>query len=575
MIKIFAKTFIFLLFWLILIVFPIKSIFAIYDPNSVPNNKYGIHLADINDLTAASELVNSTGGDWGYITIVIEDSDMNLSKWQGIFNQMRRLHIIPIVRIATHVSGDSWSTPTAGDIPNWVNFLNLLNWPTSNRYVIIYNEPNHAKEWGGHLNPIEYATFYLEFYQKLKSVNDNFFIMPAGLDVSAANDGESMDAASYLAQMIQAKPEIVTSIDGLASHSYPNPGFSGSPYASGRGTLQSYKWELSYLANLGLSKTLPVFVTETGWTHDEGKDMNNKLLQMNTVSNYISIAAQTVWTDPAIIAITPFVFNYQDYPFDHFSWKKIGTNEYYDIYSVYKSIPKIKGTPLQKQEYFMDKLIIPETLVTDSSYYVSTTIQNKGQSIYDVNDGYSIRTYSNNPDFMTTMQISGALEPDGMSELSAFIKTPKQPGIYHLNAVIGNNVNTLDLIDKDIHVVAPPIVQIQVQLGWKRNNIAGDATVIVYDKDTLIHTFLHNDIQNGTITINGLANIIPGKTYRIVVLVPNYLPRQVIQKLESTKTTIKLKRFIPLDFNQDGNFSFKDILSLWKLTPQTVLSFIF
>ena len=240
---------------------------AIYNPTSVPNNEYGIHIVDTNNVADVIPLVNSTAGDWGYVTMVLSDAERDHDRWQNMFNQMRRLHLIPIVRLATHVENAVWVKPTKDRFYEIVQLLNSLNWPTENRYIILYNEPNHANEWGGDLNPEEYADDLVTFGTALKQANSDFFILPAGLDASAASDGAAMDEAEYLRRMIAAKPEILTRIDGWTSHSYPNPGFSGSPYAIGRGTLTTYQWELSYLSSLGLTKKLPVFITETGWQH--------------------------------------------------------------------------------------------------------------------------------------------------------------------------------------------------------------------------------------------------------------------------------------------------------------------
>ena len=39
-----------------------------YNPLAVPNNRYGIHIVDTNDIPQLPALVNSSGGDWGYVT---------------------------------------------------------------------------------------------------------------------------------------------------------------------------------------------------------------------------------------------------------------------------------------------------------------------------------------------------------------------------------------------------------------------------------------------------------------------------------------------------------------------------
>lgn len=77
----------------------ILGIFLVSPTNSfAKNNKFGIHIMDEHDLVDAANLVNSNGGEWGYVTIVIRDDQLNRDRWQSVFNQMRRLKLIPIVR---------------------------------------------------------------------------------------------------------------------------------------------------------------------------------------------------------------------------------------------------------------------------------------------------------------------------------------------------------------------------------------------------------------------------------------------------------------------------------------------
>ena len=59
---------------------------AIVPPNSVPNNKFGVHILDTSDLELANKLVNGEDGEWGYITVVIRQDDLSLDKWSRIFN---------------------------------------------------------------------------------------------------------------------------------------------------------------------------------------------------------------------------------------------------------------------------------------------------------------------------------------------------------------------------------------------------------------------------------------------------------------------------------------------------------
>src|SRR3989344_5906297 len=88
-------------FFIILFFSLTKNTYAIEDPRETPNNKFGIHILFISELDKAKELVNSAGGDWGYVTIPIQATDKDLEKWQKFMDSARENHIIPIIRIAT------------------------------------------------------------------------------------------------------------------------------------------------------------------------------------------------------------------------------------------------------------------------------------------------------------------------------------------------------------------------------------------------------------------------------------------------------------------------------------------
>lgn len=301
------------------------------------NNKYGIHIVDPNDVPDVAPLVNSTGGRWGYVTLVISDRERNVDSWSKQFELMRRLKLIPIVRIATHTEGSGWVAAKHEDLDSWVKFLSSLPWPVKNRYIIPFNEVNHAAEWGGTVNPEQYADVFITLAKKLKDTSTDFFILPAGLDASAPSGNSALDESEFLSRIAQNRHEYFDYLDGWTSHSYPNPAFSGSPYAAGRGTLKTYEWELELLKPLGVNKNLPVFITETGWAHS--------LLSPDIISSYIQIASQNVWNDSRIVAVTPFLFQYQQWPFDIFSWLIPGKREPYPFYLAYQNIPKLSGDP--------------------------------------------------------------------------------------------------------------------------------------------------------------------------------------------------------------------------------------
>lgn len=344
-----------------------STVSAIVDPLSVPNNKFGIHIIDENDLDNAAKLVNSSGGDWGYITIVITENDRNLDKWQKIFDKMRHLHLIPLVRLATILESSVWQKPELEEVPSWAQFLDQLNWVTKNRYVILFNEPNHAKEWGGSLEPISYANIISSFSATLKSKSSDFFILPAGMDASAPNSLTTMDEERFLHQVISAKPDVFDAIDGWTSHSYPNPGFRGGLEDDGRGTLKTYLWEKAILKKLGFGKDLPIFITETGWPHLDGLGYNNSYLSADYVAVLVKLAAETVWNDPQIVTITPFVLNYQSYPFSNFSWQIPYSDKFYPQYENYQRVAKVAGMPILEIKPISNQILSYQSEVSTSA----------------------------------------------------------------------------------------------------------------------------------------------------------------------------------------------------------------
>jgi hypothetical protein len=224
-------------------------------------------------------------------------------------------------------------------------FLNSFKWPVRYRYISVYNEPNDSKFWYGKVDPKGYADVLDYTINTFKSVNPEFMIMNGAFNTSSPTDGIHMDAFEYMKEMESAVPGIFEKLDGWASHSYPQPNFAGSPYVTGRWSIKAYEVELDFLMkSLGVEKKLPVFITETGWAHAEGKNYDSQYLSLDTVAEYYKVAYEEVWLkDDRVRAITPFTIIYEP-PFDHFSWinaDKVPYKQYEEI----RKIKKVKGDP--------------------------------------------------------------------------------------------------------------------------------------------------------------------------------------------------------------------------------------
>lgn len=546
---------------------------AITNPLSVSNNKYGIHVADPSNLDHASALLNSSGGDWGYVTIVIPQNERNLEKWQDIFDKMRRLHLIPIVRIATTLEGDIWKKPVLEDIPSWVDFLDSLNWVVKNRYVVLFNEPNHAKEWGGSINPEEYARLLSTFSDKLREKSADFFILPAGLDTSSPNSSNTLDMERYVQRMKTEVPTIFEKIDGWTSHSYPNPGFSGSPYSSGRGTIRSYNWELNLLKQLGLNRAIPVFITETGWPHKEGINYNGNYFSETQTSSFMEEAYLNAWNENYIVAITPFLLSYQSYPFDNFSWMKPDGTTFYQQYETLKSLPKTKGEPIQIQKVEFSTLPLPQKLITESTYSFVATVLNSGQSIFDKsqNAHFEILTKDLEADISTEFFI----EPPKSGHLEFTLKTPKFTGKFPVTLLLKYKNEIVDRKEIEIEVVTPPSLTFKISQGLNPNTTDQNFTILVYDdEERPIVKFSTVELKQGQGQIVKLKDVAVGKEYRIVIQKPYYLPRQEILAFKEKENFVQFKPLLPLDLDLDGKFTLNDY---WLIVfhPIFTLSLVF
>lgn len=275
----------------------------------------GIHILNTNELQDADTLLSPQIGqdDWRYVTIPLTLADTkNHEQWQSFFDQAKAKKIIPLVRLTTKFENGAWQVPTRKDIVQLIQFLSQLNWPTDQRHIIVFNEVNHAKEWGGTLDPASYAATLRFTSQWAKTEPDKqFIVLPAAMDLAAPNGHETKEAFDYLDQMSEADSEIFGQVDAWNSHSYANPGFSSAPQLTAQNSLRGFTHELSYLKTK-TGRDYQVFITETGW-------IDNKTTR-RWLETYYLYAMQHIWSDPRVVAVTPFVLRGDPGPFSGFSF---------------------------------------------------------------------------------------------------------------------------------------------------------------------------------------------------------------------------------------------------------------
>lgn len=339
---------------------PSKNIESIYRPDNqkdkiqkvvgYQNNKFGIYVYpdNLEFFDKAKELVNSNGGDWGYVLIPYNVKDYDRSKWQKVFERLNKDHLIPIIQLYDIETTEQ--SKINEQIKKSSEFLNTLKWPIKNRYISVYNEMNDANFWKGEIDPAQYADILHKTYKTLKSLNGDFFVLNGAFNSSARTGGTYLDTKTYMLQMDKKVPGIFLLLDGWASHSYPQPNFSGPVAKSGRDSIKAYEWELQILKDefdVDID-SMPIFITETGWAHKESEDSNGNsenytLTQDQVAQNFID-AYKDIWlADNRIVAVTPFTIWFAP-PNDNFAWIKSDMSPYPQFEQI-KQLKKTAGKP--------------------------------------------------------------------------------------------------------------------------------------------------------------------------------------------------------------------------------------
>ncbi|MCX7997222.1 MAG: hypothetical protein N2691_05745 [Patescibacteria group bacterium] len=562
-------------FGFILVIFLLQQVFlspvVLFAREEVPNNKFGIHIAKPHeeDIIDAAKLVNGNGGGWGYVTMVMQEDNRDAGAWQNKFDMMRELRLIPIVRIATKPDGLNWRRPTKEEASEWAEFLHSLRWVTEDRYVIIFNEPNHATEWGGRVDPQGYAEVAVAFATALKEKSPRFRVMLAGLDASAPSRTPYFeDSGTFLRIVVETigKDRVNQLFDAFASHSYPNPGFSQAPTRTGKGSVRSYEWELQLLSQLGV-REMPVFITETGWDA-------NAIGRVQTAQN-LEYAFRNIWLpDHRVQVVTPFILNYQDEPFLKFSWRKHQSTEFYPQYTTIQQMEKVVGQPKIVENGSISFAGFPSELVEDSKYHFIITLRNTGEGFWHDENGYRLELENTDPrDYLVADLYR--IRPGDSVALDFYFKTGRASALQERRFVLYNGERKVLESDVWKYKVLPlPSLKIQSKLFPKLKTTSDRFELQIFNEsEELVYKRNRIRVVDGVGDIEAIRNIAYGKTYRIVLLHKGYLPRQTYVTFGLGTNEIIFERMLPFDLDGDGTISFGDI---WQgiTRPEELASYL-
>lgn len=328
------------------------------------NNKFGVHMfGNAEELALASDLVNSQGGDWGWVTVAMDIHENSIEKWNDLFRQMKEKHLSPIIQISNNSK-----IPNDSEIDDLANFLNSLTWPIKLRMVSPFSEVNADEYWGGKLDPEGYARVLDRFIDQLKGKNGDFFVMNGAFNASAQTAAPTkincihtdlgvdtcyLSEIGFLERMNKAVPGIFKKLDGWAAHTYPHPGYRGRPtqtrvgqesaFEAGRNTVRSYQFELRLLQTKYGLNNIPVFILETGWPHKQGRQEHPEWYDEKIAAQYYRDAFQKIFLpDRRVVAVTPFILKNDAY--DNFAFVAADGHKY-PQWEALATLAKVKGQP--------------------------------------------------------------------------------------------------------------------------------------------------------------------------------------------------------------------------------------
>jgi hypothetical protein len=305
----------------ILAIFVLTALFFTLGSSSVAASEgqvLGMHIMNIDELDPVNRFFadlskpDQEKTEWRYVTVPLTLDDLDKStEWQRFFDRAKQDNIQPIVRLATRAEGANWKVPNRKELVEMVNFLHKLQWPTDQKIIIVFNEVNHAREWGGTIDPVSYLDV-LQFTSGWAHATDpSFVVLPAAMDLAAPQGTQTWEAFTYWNRLHELDSEVFSYMDAWNSHSYPNPGFSGSPTATAKNSIRGFQHELAFVKEKS-GRDLQVYITETGWAANKST--------LPWLESYYTYALQHVWSDPRVVAVTPFVLKGDPGPFSSFGF---------------------------------------------------------------------------------------------------------------------------------------------------------------------------------------------------------------------------------------------------------------
>jgi hypothetical protein len=267
------------------------------------------------------------------------------------------------------------------------------------------------------------------------------------------------------------------------------------------------------------------------------------------------------------------VFSYLGAPFLDFSWKN--TSGYSAQYDVVKALQKTLGSPIQIEKGVIE-FDIPPHLLVDSTYHFPLHMRNIGQTIWERSEGYHFAVVARgSAPFTILLPDIGTLKPFEEQTMDIYLKTDPKPQKLSFHLVLKKNDETvLQSPETRSELEALPSLTVSTTLFPKLVADGEQFELQLFtSSEELIYTKKGLSMRHGVVTVDHLANAIPGASYRVVLLGHPYLPRQAIFALHKGNNTVTLKQLLPFDLNGNGRLDWGD---LWTgiTNPSRVLQIV-
>ena len=550
----------------------------------LPSCKAGIHMISPSDddFKNAAALLNTNGGAYCWVTIVIREDEMNPENLQRLHNLARKYKFQIIHRLEKGFDSQGrWYMPDGDTVQKFVTAIKTIIPSQKDVYIVLGNEPTHAVMCGG-CTPESYAQWAMQAIDTIHTafaedadVAMNPVVMLAGQDVHSPDaPPDYYDAEKFMSRMFTAEPNLLCEIDAWASHNYPRD-FMRNTFA-GRYSLRGYIWELALAQRLAQRlvsedcqehvRQLPVFITETGYKVGAGGIADD--LAFRQAQQMLRFYEE----DPKVRSVTLFVYRSCGMPFEEFAITGCNGDKLNGVGQALLESPKVKGE-VRHVHKARTKVECPLEVVERLPIECTVSAENLGTDTWqNIGGEYSLSLIgyqSSGPDGQVySFTRFREVQPGETLSANLTYNPGEQQGAHTLQIGLsreGRVLLGLATVGLDVNAAPEMTLKVNTILGSPVQSASKSAQVQIFDDQDRILFRKPVVIENGAGVVGTVENVGLSGCYRAVLLVDGNLPVQkACVDFEKGMNIIEMPRLLPVDRDNDGKLSLSDILGRYR-----------